>query len=301
MNQSESRRPPPWDLVRTLSVRTAHDALDDRIVGLAAEVAFFGVLSLPPLALVVLGSLGFVADLLGPVAASDLRIAIVDGAATFLSDSTVQDLIVPAVDGLLERGRLDLLTIGVIVAIWSASRAVRVVIDAITFAYDRSPTRSWWRRRLVAVGITLGGIVSIILLLPLLVVGPQAGGRLAEGLGWGSALESAARIVYWPIVGVVGLIILTWMYHLVEPETPWRWELPGSILALLIWVVGSYGLRFYASLFIESDESAYLSVAAPLVVLLWVYVTAIAVLLGAELNAEVDKIYFPADTAPNAD
>ena len=268
-------------------------------MGLAAEVAFFGVLSLPPLALVMLGSLGFVADLLGPEAAGDLRSAIIDAAETFLSSSTVADLVVPAVDGLLTQGRLDLLTIGAIVAVWSASRAVRVVIDAVTVAYDREPARTWWQRRLVALGLTVGGIVSIIVLLPLLVVGPQAGAGLAESLGLGSAFETAARIVYWPLVGLIGLVLLTWMYHLVEPETPWRWELPGSILALLIWVAGSYGLRVYVSLFVESDESAYLSVAAPLALLMWVYVAAFAVLIGAELNAEVDKIWFPSEqTAP---
>ncbi len=292
MGRAASRTRTLWAVSRTLVVRTVRDAADDRIIGLAAEVAFFGVLSLPPLALVVLGSLGYVADLFGPDVSADLRTAIIDAAATFLSSSTVTDLIVPAVDGLLARGRLDLLTIGVVVAVWSASRAVRVVIDAITVAYDRDPARTWWQRRLVALGVTVGGVVSIIVLLPLLVVGPQAGAGLVDSLGWGSAVGTMTRIFYWPVVALTGLVILTWVYHLVEPETPWRWELPGSILALLIWVTGSFGLRVYTGTFIEGDASAYLSVAAPLVVLLWVYVTAFAVLLGAELNAEVDKIVF---------
>ena len=292
MDESPASPRTPWDTVRTLSTSTVRDATEGRIIGLAAEVAFFGVLALPPLALVVLGSLGYVADLLGPAAAADMRTAILDTATTVLSGSTVEDLIEPMVDGLLDKGRLDLLTIGAIIAVWSASRAVRVVIDAVTLAYDREPARTWWQRRLVAVGVTIGGIISLVALLPLLVVGPQAAASLADGLGLGGAFEAAARIAYWPVVAVTGLLVLTCMYHLVEPETPWRWELPGSILALLIWVAGSYGLRFYATQFIEG-ESTYRLVAAPLVVLMWVYVAAFAVLLGAELNAEVDKIYFP--------
>lgn len=280
----------PLGLVRTLVVRTVKDSLDDRVPGLAAEVAFYVVLSLPPLLLVILGSLGFVTDWLGPAVAADIRSTILDGATTLLSESTVDELVEPAVDGLLEQGRLDILTVGAIVAVWSASRATRVIIEAVTIAYDRVISRNWWRRQLVALGLTASGIVSVIVLLPLLVIGPQAGAGLADRFGLGSAFETAWAISYWPVVAIVGVVVLTWVYHLVEPETPWWWELPGAFLALSAWALGSYVLRLYATQFIEA-ESAYRLFAAPLVVLLWVYVAAVAVLVGAELNAELDKIF----------
>jgi membrane protein len=281
----------PVDVMRTLATNTVRDSIRDRVPGLAAEVAFYVVLSLPPLLLVVFGSLGFIADWLGAGFVADIREAVVEGAATFLSESTVTDFVAPAVDGLLEQGRLDILTIGAIVALWSASRATRVIFDAITIAYDRELRRTWWQRRLVAVGLTAAGIVSMIVLLPLLVAGPRTAAGVADDLGFGRLVETVIGIVYWPTVAVIGLVVLTWIYHLVEPETPWRWELPGAVLALTTWVAGSYALRLYATGFFAT-ESAYRLVAAPLAVLLWVYVTAVAVLIGAELNGEVDKIFF---------
>ena len=281
---------------RTLARRTVRDSIDDRVPGLAAEISFYTVLSLPPLLLVILGSLGFVTGWLGPETAADIRVEIIDAAAALLSEATVADLVEPAVDGLLQRGRLDILTIGAITALWSASRAIRVVVDAVTIAYDREPKRNWWQRRVLALALTAAGIISAVVLLPLLVIGPRAGAGLADGLGLGSVFQTTWSILYWPVVAAFGLIVLTWIYHVVEPESPWRWELPGAVLAMALWTAGSFGLRFYATTFIEGD-SAYGLFAAPLVVLLWVYLSAFAVLIGAELNAEIDKMFLPA-TAP---
>ncbi len=287
---TESPRRGPG-IVWTLARRTVRDALRDRLPGLAAEVAFYTVLALPPLSLVLLGSLGFVTGWLGEGAKDGVRDAIFDAANTFLSPSTVTDLVEPAVDGLLARGRLDVLTIGAVIALWSASRATRVIIDAITIAYDRQPARTWWQRRLVAFGLTAAGIIAVVVLLPLLVVGPEAGVGIADRVGFGRAFEVTWAVLYWPVVAGIGLVLLTWVYHLVEPDSPWRWELPGAALALVIWAAGSFAVRLYATTFIEGD-SAYGVFAAPLVVLLWVYVAASAVLLGAELNAEIDKLIF---------
>ncbi|MFQ5555816.1 MAG: YihY/virulence factor BrkB family protein [Acidimicrobiia bacterium] len=291
--------PGPLTTARTLAARTARDSLEDRVPGLAAEISFYTVLSLPPMLLVVLGSLGFVTGWLGPETAADIRTEIIDAAATFLSEATIDDLVAPAVDGLLQRGRLDILTIGAVTAVWSASRAVRVVVDAITIAYDRAPKRNWWQRRVVALALTVAGIISAVVLLPLLVVGPRAGAALSDGLGLGSVFQTAWQILYWPVVAAIGLVVLTWIYHLVEPESPWRWELPGAVLAMALWAAGSFGLRFYATTFVEGD-SAYGIFAAPLVVLLWVYLSAIAVLVGAELNAEIDKMFLAAPETTDA-
>ncbi len=93
------------------------------------------------------------------------------------------------------------------------------------------------------------------------------------------------------MVAILGIVLLTWAYHIAPPHvTAWRRDLPGAILALVVWALGSLGLRIYATTFLESN-SAYNLFTAPLAVLLWLYVSAIAVLVGAELNAEVEKMW----------
>ncbi len=277
--------------LRTLAVRTYRDSVADRLPGLAAEVAFFLLLSLPPLLLVFLGALGYVGDLFGPDTVAELRDAIVDFADGFLTRSTVEDVVEPAVTNLLTEGRPDILSLGVVLAVWSASRAIRVFVRTVSVAYDLEDRRSWWQLRVLGLGLTIAGVVALTVLLPLLVVGPRFGAELADWTGLGRAAEVVWTVAWYPVVIVVGLALLAWVYHVVPPHrTRWRRDLPGAVLALAVWALGSLGLRTYALVFVETD-SAYSLFGAPLVLLLWVYVSAFALLLGAELNAEVEKLW----------
>ncbi|NIS67146.1 MAG: YihY family inner membrane protein [Gemmatimonadales bacterium] len=271
-----------------LAVRTVRDSLEDRLPGLAAELAFYTVFSLPPLLLVLLGAAGYVADALQPVTAAEIQVRLVEWAGTFLTADTVGDVVAPAIDQFFRGGRADLLSVGIILTIWSASRAARVVINAVRIAYDLEHVkRPFWRRTLLGFAMTVSGIVAGAFLLPLLVVGPGLGGAIAgEGI-----FAAVWRAVYWPVVALGGIAALTWMYNLIPPvKTPFRRDLPGAMLALASWLAGSWGLRLYAQTSIEAN-SAYGAFAAPLVVLTWVYVTAVAFLLGAELNAEIEKMW----------
>lgn len=274
---------------RTLVVRTVRDSLEDRVTGLAAEVAFYALLSIPPLLLVFLGGLGYVAEAAGPEVAQEWRDSIVDGAAEVLSPETVEDTVEPLVDSLLARGRADILSIGAVLGLWTASRATKVVITAVTIAYDQPRQRTVWHRRGLAIGLTAGGIASSVVLFPLLVAGPRLLEGLAERAGLGSVSRVAAAAVYWPVVVALALLALTTLLHLAPPiRTPWLRDVPGAVLALVIWVVGAIGLRVY-SVWIATSDTTYGPFAAPIVLLLWLYVTSLAVLLGAELNAEIEK------------
>ena len=165
----------------TLAVRTVRDSREDRVPGLAAEVAFYLLLSLPPLLLVGLGALGYIGDLFGPEVVETIRQGIVDAASAILTASTVDDIVRPAVDNLLAEGRADVLSIGAILALWSGSRALKVIVQAVTIAYDLEDRRSWWQHRLLGLGLTTAGVLTLAVLLPLLVVEPQAGEGVADG------------------------------------------------------------------------------------------------------------------------
>ena len=282
-----SRREALWTLAR----RTAQDSVEDRVAGLAAEVAFFALLAIPPLLLVLLGSLGFVAEAVGPEVASQWRDSIVNGASNVLSPETVDDTVRPLVDNLLARGRADIISLGAVLGLWSASRATKVVIAAVTIAYDLPPRRSVWRRRALAVGLTAGTIVTAVVVFPLLVVGPTLLEGIGRGIGLGGMADEVAAVIHWPVVVTIGLVLLTTLYHLAPPwATPWRRDLPGAVLAFLIWAVGALGLRLYSVWIVQSDTT-YGPFAAPIVVMLWLYVASLAVLLGAELNAEIEKLW----------
>lgn len=281
----------PLRVVWTLTHSTVRDSIADRLPGLAAEVSFYLLLSLPPLLLVGLGAVGYVGDLFGPDAVAGVRDEIINAASGVLTEATINDVIRPAVDGLLARGRADILSIGAVVALWSGSRVLRVSTQAITIAYDLEDHRSWWQHRFLGLGLTAAGVLMLAIILPLLIVGPEAGESLADNFGLGSVFHTVWRVLYFPVVISLGLSVLAWVYHVVPPHsTRWRRDVPGAGLAFLVWFIGSFGLRFYATNFIESD-SAYSYFGTPLVLLLWVYLAAVALLVGAELNAEIEKLW----------
>lgn len=284
---------------RRLTVRTAVDSIDDNVPGLAAEMAFFAVLSLPPLLLAILGSVGFVVGDLPEADLVRLEEQILAFLGTFLQPSTVDEVLRTPVEQLLREGRSDVLSIGIVLTLWSASRATNVLLRTVTSAYDLTDTRPGWKRRILALAITLIGIALAVIALPLLVLGPRILRELLPALGLDPGLARLWTAVYWTTMVIVVLVALTWLYH-VAPGwyTPWRRDLPGAVLALVVWLLAGWGLRFYtAELAGFTADDAFRGLAAPLVLLLWVYLSSMAVLLGAELNAEIERLW-PSEEGP---
>lgn len=278
---------------RALTVSTVKDALDDRVPALAGGVAFFTILALPPLVLGFFGVAGFVSDLVGSSGTETIREWVLDVANSFLSDSTIEDAVVPTVDAVLEEGRADIAIIGLTLALWSGSRATTAAMEAVTVAYDREPRKSW-QRRLLALALTLVGILIGLVLVPVLVLGPEF--PTVFGIDRG-IFDTAWQIAYWPGVGLLVMALIATFFHVAVPwQTPWKRDFPGAILAVVLWLAGAAGLRLYTAWSIQGD-STYGPLATPIAVLLWLYITALAVLMGAELNAEIEK-FWPHDDGP---
>jgi membrane protein len=257
-----------------------------RVTGLAAEGAFFAILSLPPLIFGLAGSLGYIASKYFEVETiADIKQQIAALAARALTDESVQSVIVPTLNQVLNGGRPDVISIGFVLALWSGSRALNVFVDTITIMYGMGGRRGIVRTRALSFSLYCAALVIGVIVLPLVLAGPSAVEALLP-----HRLDFLNQL-YWPVVTILSAGFLNTLYHLSVPlRTPWVSDLPGSFLALSIWILGSFVLRWILQSTV-GGTSIYGPLAAPIAVLMWLYMTAIAVLIGAALNAVVDRLW----------
>ncbi|MFI7065352.1 YihY/virulence factor BrkB family protein [Kribbella sp. NPDC050124] len=269
-----------------LLTQTVGVCLRYRVTGLAAEGAFFAILSLPPLIFGLAGSLGYIASRYFEAETIDeIKQQIADLAARALTVDSVQSVIVPTLDQVLSGGRPDVISIGFVLALWSGSRALNVFVDTITIMYGMGGKRGIVRTRALSFSLYCAALVIGVIVLPLVLAGPDAVNALLP-----HRLDFLNQL-YWPVVTILSAGFLNTLYHLSVPvRTPWVSDLPGSFLALSIWILGSFVLRWILQSTV-GGTSIYGPLAAPIAVLMWLYMTAIAVLIGAALNAVVDRLW----------
>ncbi|MDA2814103.1 YihY/virulence factor BrkB family protein [Nocardiopsis sp. RSe5-2] len=278
------RRPLPGGAV-LLTARTVRAVARTRIIGLAAESAFFSLLSLPALLLGLVGTLGHLRGVFGERTVLEIRTWMLDLAAQALTEHTVDTLVAPLVDDFLRGAQGGVLSVTFLVSLWSGSRAMNVFIEAITIAYGLDGLRGYFARRALAFVAYLGALVFALAVLPVMVVGPDMVHRLLP------ATVGHLNNLYWPVVGGLTVLAVAMLYALSVPARVAFWRyLPGAALAALILLLGSVVLRLYldASL---GQVTIYGSLAAPIAVLAWLWVMALAVLIGTSLNAEIDLMW----------
>lgn len=270
---------------------TVNSCIEYRILGLAAEAAFFTLLSLPPLMLGLIGLLGYIDDWTNTTTVASIEENILNAVGTVLSDRGVNDIARPLLEDVTHGGRPDIISIGFAIALWSGSRAVNVFIDTITVMYGLDGQRGIVATRLLAFLLYLIALLIGAVVLPLAVVGPD---RVVALLPWGTTLVT---ILYWPVVSLLTIAFLTTLYHVSVPvRSPWIEDVPGALVALGMWVFGSFLLRIYLTNTVEGP-TIYGSLAAPIAVLLWIGISAFAVLVGAAVNAAIDRVWPAAATA----
>lgn len=276
-----SKRKVAWLLLKD----TVNSCMEYRVTGLAAEAAFFVLLSLPPLLLGLVGALGYVDTIVGLDTIDHIRHNILKASATVLSDKGVNELVKPLVDDVFHGRRPDLISLGFLIALWSGSRAVNVFVDTITIMYGLEGRRGIVRTRLMSLALYVVALILGAAVLPLIVAGPNTAVEVLPG-GAGTV-----NLLYWPIVLVASVAFLTTLYHVSVPvRSPWYEDVPGALIALFMWVGGSFVLRIYLTHTVEGP-TIYGSLAAPVAVLLWIGVSAFAVLVGAAVNAAVDRVW----------
>ncbi|MET7452065.1 YihY/virulence factor BrkB family protein [Streptomyces sp. NPDC005574] len=282
-----SKRRTAWLLLKD----TVNSCMEYRILGLAAEAAFFTLLSVPPLLLSMIGLLGYVDDWTGADSIQSLENNLLEASRTVLSDKGVSDIAQPILHDVMKGGRPDVISIGFLFALWSGSRAVNVFIDTITVMYGLDGVRGIVKTRLMAFLLFIVALLIGSVALPLMVAGPDA---VVNVVPWSATV---VQVLYWPVVIVLSIAFLTTLYHVSVPvRSPWIEDVPGALVALAMWVLGSFLLRIYLTSTVEGP-TIYGSLAAPVAVLLWIGVSAFAVLVGAAVNAAIDRVWPAAATA----
>jgi membrane protein len=176
--------------------------------------------------------------------------------------------------------------IGIVVALWSASAGVGHLMDALNVAYDEKEERSFVRRRAVALAFTVGSIAFVIVAFGLIAVMPA----LLADTGLGVTGRILANILRWVVllVGMVAGLAVLYRFGPDRDEPQWRWTSPGAIVAAMLWIIGSLLFSVYTANFAKYNET-YGSLGAIIVVMLWLFLTAFVVIVGAELNAELER------------
>lgn len=257
-----------------------------RVTGLAAEAAFFAILSLPPLIFGLVGAVGFVTATLDIRTIANFRDQLINLSSRALTPDVVRSVIEPTLDDVLSRGQAAVISIGFIIALWAGSRALNVFVDTITIMYGMAGRRGIVRTRALSFVLYLVFLVAGIVLLPLILAGPTLVNRVFP-----PSLEIVGNL-YWPVVLVGSVCMLATLYHLSVPvRTRWRADLPGAAVTMAMWVIGSVLLRLVLTQSIGST-TIYGPLAAPIAFLIWLYVISIAVLIGAAFNSSLDE-FFP--------
>ncbi|MEP9364733.1 YihY/virulence factor BrkB family protein [Nocardioides sp. CN2-186] len=274
------------DVVWRLITATVASCLKYRVTGLAAEAAFFAVLSVPPLIFAMAGAIGFVTDQFSPGQVDDVRNAIVELSQRGLTDGAVHKIIEPTIDDVLRGGRFDIISIGFVLALWSGSRALNVFVDTITIMHGLGGHRGIVQARALSFLLYVLAMVTGVVSIPLVVAGPT----LVED--WLPERLDFLMHFYWPVVIVICICFLATLYHVSVPvRTNWSFNLPGATFSLFCWIVGSYVLREFLTVTATDSRSIYGPLAAPIAVLLWLYLVSIAVLIGAAVNAAFDTVF----------
>ena len=266
-----------------LAKRVWADINKDDIFGRAAQLSYYFLLALFPLLL-------FLTSVIGAVLGSGtgLRHSLFNYLAKVLPSSASELVSTTMLEVSTSSGG-GKISFGILAALWAASAGMGAISESLNVAYHVKETRPWWKQRVTAVGLTV--VLSILIIAALVIV--LAGGRIADYLalsyGFGAAFVVAWKIIQWPIVLAFLLIGFASIYYWAPDlrDQDWRWVTPGSVLAVILWLLVSFAFRVYLHYF-NSYSKTYGSLGAVIILMLWFYFTGLAILIGGEVNSDIE-------------
>jgi membrane protein len=267
-----------------LAKRTAKEVVADDCFGIAAQLAYYFVLALFPALLFVVALASYLPyDVIADVVRALRPVA----------PTEVLTIIQKQLESIVAGEQPSLLTIGILGAIWSSSGAMTSIVSALNVAYDVPESRPWWKVRLIAIGLTIGLVVFVLLSFLIIVAGPGAGRWLAGWFGFPSAFDTAWVVLRWPLTFVLATTGIAMVFYWApDADQDFAWITPGSVLTTILWVLFSLGFRLYVTT-IGDYAATYGALAGAAILLLWLYFSGLALLIGGELNSEIEHAANP--------
>ena len=260
--------------------RTVKEAIADNCFGMAAQLAYYFFLSLFPALLMVVA--------LTSVFPSNLLENILGWFGIF-TPPEVLDVIRGQLQQIRQSGHTGLFTFGLLGALWSSSSAMTAIVDTLNRAYGVKEARAWWKVQALAIVMTVVMSVFVLTSFALVVRGPELAEAVAARMRVAPVFAWTWMIVQWPLVFWLISIGFRLLYYLApDVEQLWPWMVTGSRFATALWLLISVGFRFYVVHFGQFNKT-YGAIGAVIVVLVWFYVSGLALLIGAELNAELER------------
>ena len=262
-----------------------HEWSRARVGGLAAEIAFFGLLGLFPAVIVFAAALGSLDVVIGAGAAADTEAWLLDRIVeTFGRDNTLR----ATVEELFDRSNAGLITAGVVITVYASSRGFTAVVGALDVTYGHEHRRNWFSTRVTGLVLTLFTLIVAALVAAMVVVGPLLGGgeEIADRLGADTPFTTLWVWFRWPVVFVVVVCWAASLYHFApRRRTQWRTDLPGAVVGTIWWLAVSLGFRVYLDAASSGMNAVFGLLGGALSLLIWLYLLAMGLLVGAEVNS----------------
>jgi membrane protein len=270
----------PWAGWKDILWRTYREIQDDRLLAIAAGVVFYSLLALFPAITAGVSIYGLFAD------AGTIQ-GHIAGLSNMLPSGAI-DIVSEQVTRIIQRGAAELtlgFVIGLGIAIWSANAGMKAIFDALNVIYDEDEKRGFIKLNLISLSFTLAGIALVLVMFASVAIVPI----MLDLMGLGSAVEWIIAIARWPAMLIVGILALAVLYRYGPSRAPaqWRWLSVGSVVAMIVWLITSMAFSFYVANF-GNYNATYGTLGAAIGMMMWMWLSIVVVLVGAELDAEIE-------------
>ena len=270
---------------RELGKQVWNEIKEDNVFGRAAELSYYFLLALFPFLIFLTSTIGLV---LGSGTGTRHALfnylgRIMPPSAFQLLDNTMREVFASSGGGKL--------SFGILAALWAASNGMTAITGTLNTAYDLKESRPWWKQRLIAMSLTIALSILIILALVLVVAGGHIADWLTSVFGFGPVFPIAWKIIQWPVVLGCMTLAFALIYYFAPDfrEQSWQWLTPGAAIGVALWLLVSIAFRLYLNFF-DSYSATYGSLGAVIILMLWLYFTGTAVLIGGEVNSEIEHV-----------
>jgi membrane protein len=283
--EAVKERTSPWKLggltLWQLLKRVYHEIDEDEVLTRSAALAYYFVSALFPMIFFLMAMLGLFAK------SHDLQSSLLNYVARFMPDDAYR-LVQKTLQEIANNSSGWKLAFGLVLALWSGAGGVSSIMDALNRCYHVSG-RPWWKQRLVAICLTVAIAALTILALTIVLYGGDIADFVGSHLGLSTVTVMAWHIAQWPIALLFVMMSFALLYYWgPDAQQQWQWITPGSLVGVLVWISASLLFREYLHFF-NSYSKSYGSLGAVIILLFWLYISGLAILLGGEINSEIEN------------